>query len=364
MQICCTKKLLDEMGIDAQNGRSENDLFCWSAHFITLNRRKTIVVVNDSSRFGFILYGLKAKDFNGLNKLILQGISICLQDEKIKEEIIEQYLKEAGDFVFTKTRGPKYVARLNKACEQVAIFEDTLETNELYQVIASRNMNDELIKINKESEYDYPHVLLRKDLEQCYGEPIIRCVATDLMIKLNLGSYSAWRRIITPEDINFKQLHKIIQVVYDWKGYHLYDFSIFGKSGNCLINIKSEFEEVCEPRTDCQMNLDSDVRLSDYVRRQCNIVYLYDYGDNWEHKITIQGINTEYDKNHPTCLMGEGNAPPEDVGGVGGYEEFLEIMSNPSHTEYKNMKQWVRSQWYKDFDIDFVNRRLQNILRK
>ena len=351
------------MGITAQNGRSENNLFCWSAHYITLNRRKTIVVVNDSNRFGFILHGLKAKDFKGLDKLILQGISSCLRDEKIKEEIIEQYLKEAGDLIFSKTRGPKYVARLNKTCEMVAIFEDRLDSNELFQVIASRNLNNDLIKINKEADYEYPHDLLRKDLEQCYGEPIIRCEAADLMIKLNLGSFCAWRRIITPVDIDFKQLHEILQVAFDWKSYHLYDFNVFEESGKYLITIISEFEEDYETRKDCQMHLDSEIRLSDFAKQRCNIVYCYDYGDNWEHKITIQGIKTEYDKNYPTCLMGEGNAPPEDVGGIGGYEEFLEIIDNPSHIEYKNMKQWARGQWYRDFDLDFVNKRLENVLR-
>lgn len=363
MQICCTKKLLDEMGVVAQNGISENDLFCWSAHFITLNRRKSIVVVNDSSRFGFILHGLKAKDFKDLNKLILQGISSCLRDEKIKDEIIEQYLKEAGDFIFSKTRGPKYVARLNKACELVALYEDTLDSNELYQAIVSRKMNNDFIKINKESDYEYSHELLRKDLEQWYSEPIIKCEAADLMIKLNLGSFCAWRRIITPIDINFKQLHEIIQVAFDWKSYHLYDFKIFDESGKCLIKIISEHDEDHEPRKTCQIHLDSEISLSDYAKQRCNIVYCYDYGDNWEHIITIQGINTEYDKNYPTCSMGEGNAPPEDVGGIGGYEEFLEIIADHSHLEHKNMKQWARSQWYKDFDVEFVNRRLKNVLR-
>lgn len=61
--------------------------------------------------------------------------------------------------------------------------------------------------------------------------------------------------------------------------------------------------------------------------------------------------------------MGEGNAPPEDVGGVSGYREFLKIMADPRHEEYKSTLKWAQSQWYKDFDIDLVNRRLKNVLR-
>jgi hypothetical protein len=91
-------------------------------------------------------------------------------------------------------------------------------------------------------------------------------------------------------------------------------------------------------------------------------VYCYDYGDNWNHEITIGNIQTDYDKNYPVCLMGEGNTPPEDVGGVSGYIEFLNIISNPAHREYKHMYEWAQSRGYKEFDIEFVNRILKYIL--
>ena len=58
MEICCTKKLLNEMDINSQIGSEENDLFCWSAHLITVNRRKTVVVVNNSNRFGLVLHNI------------------------------------------------------------------------------------------------------------------------------------------------------------------------------------------------------------------------------------------------------------------------------------------------------------------
>ena len=162
MQICCTKKLNDAMGIVPENGSEENDLFCWSVHLITVNRRKTVVAVNDSNRYGFVLHGLKAKDFKNFNELLIQGISTCLRDEKIKNEIIEKYMKIAGELSFSKTRGAKYVARLNKACERVNIFGDRLDTRELYQTIVAKKMNNDLMKITKESDYTCPHELLYK----------------------------------------------------------------------------------------------------------------------------------------------------------------------------------------------------------
>lgn len=71
-----------------------------------------------------------------------------------------------------------------------------------------------------------------------------------------------------------------------------------------------------------------------------------------------------YNQNYPSCVLGEGNAPPEDVGGTLGYEEFLEIMADSQHEDHENMRRWIEGQWYRDFDIDMVNRRLQNVLRR
>jgi len=66
-----------------------------------------------------------------------------------------------------------------------------------------------------------------------------------------------------------------------------------------------------------------------------------------------------YDKNYPVCLAGEGNAPPEDVGGEYGYEEFLTIMADKKHPEHDQMAAWAASQGYKDFNIEQVNRAIR-----
>ncbi len=364
MQICCTKKLQDEMGLVLKNETEEEDFFCWSAHFIIVNRRKTIVMVNDSNRFGFVLYGLKAKQFKNLNKLLIIGIKNCLRDEKIKEEIVDKYLESGGDLILSKTRGSKYVGRLNKACELTKSLQHKLELSEIFQTSVTRRINKDLIKMSKESDYYYPYELLSKDLKMFAGEAIIRCEAVDLIIKLKLYPQIAWRRIITPINTTFEELHEILQVAFDWKDCHLYEFNIIDESGQCVLNVISEFEEVYEDSQECKILLDSQVDISEYINQKYRIVYCYDYGDNWEHEITIQGVNVNYDKNYPTCIMGDGNTPPEDVGGIIGYKEFLKTMSNPNHIEYENTKRWAQGQRYKDFDAASVNRRLKNVLRR
>jgi len=157
---------------------------------VKIKRRKAVIVVNDSNRFGFILFGLKTKDFKRIDELILQGIRRCLQGEKIKEEIIEQYLSDAGAIIYSKTKGPRYVARLNKACELVGYFEELLNLENIYQDKVSKKLNNDFIKIDK-SEYKHPYELLLKDFKQIYGDSIIKCEAVNLIVKLDLGVYTA-----------------------------------------------------------------------------------------------------------------------------------------------------------------------------
>jgi hypothetical protein len=62
--------------------------------------------------------------------------------------------------------------------------------------------------------------------------------------------------------------------------------------------------------------------------------YIYDFGDNWEHAIAIEAV-TDADPTvmYPRFLDGARRGPPEDVGGVPGFFEFIEAVANPRHPE-------------------------------
>ncbi len=136
------------------------------------------------------------------------------------------------------------------------------------------------------------------------------------------------------------------------------------RKGKCVLNVIREFEEVYERRQDCQMVLDKKVRIEEFVKNQNQMVYRYDYGDDWTHEIVIKGTVVDFDKNHPMCMMGESNTPPEDDGGILGFAEFLIVMNDPSHPDFSDMKLWLSEQWYRDFDLDLINRRLKRVLRR
>ena len=58
--------------------------------------------------------------------------------------------------------------------------------------------------------------------------------------------------------------------------------------------------------------------------------YYYDFGDDWRHKITVEAIASDYEKSAPCVLKYKGNCPIEDSGGLNGYYDYLEIMSDPA----------------------------------
>jgi hypothetical protein len=70
--------------------------------------------------------------------------------------------------------------------------------------------------------------------------------------------------------------------------------------------------------------------------------YEYDFGDSWHHEVLFEGVvRADRGQRYPLCLEGERACPPEDVGGVWGYADFVEAIQNPEHEEHEGMLEWV-----------------------
>jgi len=91
-------------------------------------------------------------------------------------------------------------------------------------------------------------------------------------------------------------------------------------------------------------------------------VYVYDYGDNWRHKVKVEKIVTlEMPIDRAVCIGGENACPPEDVGGAPGYEEFLEALADPTHPQHRDLKEWIGGSFDPAaFSVDEVNQRLSS----
>jgi hypothetical protein len=146
-----------------------------------------------------------------------------------------------------------------------------------------------------------------------------------------------WRRIQV-EDCTVDTLHEHIQKAMGWTNSHLHDFKIGDQLyGNPML-MEENFEEMGYGDSTAMM-------LSDIVTmggKRFRLLYQYDFGDSWKHEVLFEGcLKAEAGRQYPLCLQGERACPPEDVGGVPGYANFLEAIGNPKHDQHDEMLEWA-----------------------
>ena len=365
MLIQCTKKLLDQLKIKpadlcAEKEREYDAQFSWHANLITVDRRKTVVLVHDNSHYVLILHGLKAKDFKNLGDHILASIRETFLAELIKEEVVTQFIAQSPGISYTKTKNRSTVARLNKTCEIIGLFSDFLTLDSVIQSTASIKASGCLIG-DGANGYIYPFKELFDDLAAFYGGNIFSCRAVELETRLNLVEHKVWRNVIVPLSYTFRELHHVMQVLYDWSDYHLHCFQVY-KNRKPLLELVCN-EGAFDYPSDIPRLMDMDIRLSEYMPQNKKFIYSYDFGDDWQHDIKVVRVIETFTQNHAVCLSGEGNAPPEDVGGEGGYDDFLAAIADVDNPEHEEMVSWGIMQLFKDFKLDFVNRELQSVRR-
>ncbi len=155
--------------------------------------------------------------------------------------------------------------------------------------------------------------------------------------------YTAKRTLIVPARRTFSDLHQILQRAFDWENYHLHEYVLHDDQEHRLYAAGAYDEELDD--TDGTLGADGDFCLVDLLSDGSRFTYLYDFGDGWEVELRVASPLENYDKAHPTCTVFEGDAPPEDVGGVYGFLEFLDAVSNPEDPGHDRMLEWAGSRW-------------------
>ena len=72
------------------------------------------------------------------------------------------------------------------------------------------------------------------------------------------------------------------------------------------------------------------------------VAYTYDFGDNWEHRLTVSDVRQgEPGIAYPRFIDGERDCPPEDCGGIPGFYEMLEARADPTHPDHVEITEWL-----------------------
>jgi hypothetical protein len=164
-----------------------------------------------------------------------------------------------------------------------------------------------------------------------------------------------WRRMEVPAEVTLAELHLILQVAMGWTNSHLHQFKV-GKMyyGEPSID---EFSEL-------NLKDESKARLQKVLSKpKQKMIYEYDFGDGWKHDLVLEKIlQPSPGVRYPRCLAGARACPPEDCGGVHGYANFLEAISDPEHEEHDEYLDWIGGEFDpENFDVAKFDKALKKI---
>lgn len=178
-----------------------------------------------------------------------------------------------------------------------------------------------------------------------------------------------FRRIKVPSNLWLGNLGKIFITAFGWVGYHLSQFTkgdVYYTSRD-NIDERDSFNFGCRNRHIDEMT----VTVADVLpKKGSTISFEYDFGDGWIHNVRVSSVSDEPLWGEDICVTsGKGACPPEDVGGVWGYAQMLDILSGKvdDPEEKASYEEWLglqEGETYdpEEFDLEIVNEDVEDLV--
>jgi hypothetical protein len=164
-----------------------------------------------------------------------------------------------------------------------------------------------------------------------------------------------WRRLELPGNLTLPQVHDMIQAAMGWTNSHLHRFRTGRDHRSPHFLTAFDIDEGEEGV------LEDDVRLDQLVRAKGDeLWYEYDFGDGWDHVLKVEEV-LEQPPAAVRCLNGRMACPPEDCGGIGGYEELAAWVRSgyddahlpDGFEDAEQGRDWLPLDWHPDhFDVN------------
>ncbi|MHB0960550.1 MAG: plasmid pRiA4b ORF-3 family protein [Pirellulaceae bacterium] len=238
-------------------------------------------------------------------------------------------------------------------------------SKELEQMVAQcRNAMPNATKRKVHDALEHVMEAATKALEQQEKEAGIRRVPAAerlYQFKITLKGIEPpiWRRIQV-KDCTLDRLHEHIQTAMGWTNSHLHQFKIGGVCYGDPDLIYEGWEEEDLPVNSLCTKV-SKIVPQDGKRFRFD--YEYDFGDGWEHEVLFEGcLRAEKGTRYPLCVEGQRACPPEDVGGVDGYQQYLETLSDPENEEWDEMSNWRGPYCPEHFDAEAATKTMRRRL--
>jgi len=376
MLIQCTKTLLDKLDINRNelmvpelHEKLSDSLMAWHANMVNIGRRKAIILMNNKTRYSVVIYRPRPKDFAKMKELIQEAIIMALRMEGVSEDVIKSYLTDAGEIEFSKTGDKSMVAKMNKAVHEVEFMQEYLDEDTQIQRYISLKVG-RFIQISPKDKGFYPIEKMLECLntycsndENGKREAVLDVELYQLKIKIEIDGFDIWRRVLVPSTYSFRHLHNVIQTVFDWHNYHLHVFEAKkqGSKGKRIVMDDNPDTFEWLDFSSYEVLQERFIALKDIFLDHDEVTYEYDFGDSWEHTITLEKI-IKSNVFKATYLEGRGERPPEDVGGSWGYQEYIRIMEDHEDPEHESIKAWAEAQKQRNLSLEKMNDRLRHCI--
>ena len=171
-------------------------------------------------------------------------------------------------------------------------------------------------------------------------------------IQLNDVDPVIWRRLLVPGSVRMAKLADMLIAGMGWTNSHLHAFRVGEK------RYGMNFDEYPEGEID-----EKSVTVLQSLRDERRFTFDYDFGDSWEHDVVIEELTWSFfGLKYAVCIDGANACPPEDVGGVYGYANFLEAINDPEHEEFDDYTAWIDGPFDPaEFNLGEVNAVLQKV---
>jgi hypothetical protein len=175
-----------------------------------------------------------------------------------------------------------------------------------------------------------------------------------LQLKVSLNGTKVWRRFIVPNFFSLFDLHDVLQIIMGWENSHPALFTVGNRMrSTCYVcDTFDDFGDIGDIGEDADK-----CDLTYLTEKKMKLCYEYDFGDSWKHNIVVENPDVDYNGDVPVVLDGKLNCPPEDCGGVWGYENLLELLKDPSKDE-DGILEWVGDYDPDEFSIEKINAEL------
>ena len=233
--------------------------------------------------------------------------------------------------IFRKAiKGDKFAAKLANRIldewqEECENLPDESEMDENFAFLPSSENVDDMVNDEFSPSYEKP-TLKRPNVSEYH-----------LRIKLNDTNIKIWRELKVPSNLELDFLGHLLIDIIGWEDVHLFQFMHNKVFYSDQESVDMSFRG--------NVKLMSKFALSDLLKEKGDkMMFEYDFGDSWRHDVWVKGIR-EYEKGEKPRIefvKGQGDCPPEDCGGVPGYERLLELAKK----KRKSAEEKEELDWY------------------